>query len=68
MNTVFGKKRNRRERLPDIVVTEPLESLRTKIRLAAGKNKRPSGTPSGCDLLIEERRAERERELREEGW
>jgi hypothetical protein len=52
---------------PDILVTESWESVLAKIRLAAEENRR-TGKPSGCDTLLEDRRLERERELREEGW
>ena len=52
----------------DIIVTEPLNSLKEKLRLSAERDKRPTGAPSAADLLIEERRQERIRELIEEGW
>jgi len=53
---------------PDFVITEPPESLAAKMRLAAELDKRPEGTPSLFDELMEERRRERVRELEEEGW
>jgi hypothetical protein len=52
---------------PDILVTESWESVLAKIRLAAEADSR-AGRPSACDMLLEDRRLERERELREEGW
>ncbi|MGA3335029.1 MAG: hypothetical protein ABSC62_12795 [Terracidiphilus sp.] len=55
-------------RQPDFVITDPPEVVAEKILLATERNKLPAGMPSGTDLLLEERRLERERELAEEGW
>jgi len=49
------------------VVLDP-ETLDAKLRKLRAMRGVTAGGPSGTDLLIEERRLERERELREEGW
>jgi hypothetical protein len=53
---------------PDIVVTDPPEVVTEKIRLAERMNKRPPGVPSLFEELMEDRRRERERELRHESF
>ena len=49
------------------VVLRP-ETLATKLELIEKMYGCTSGGPSGTDMLLEDRRLERERELREEGW
>ena len=44
------------------------ETLTAKLALIKKMRGITAGGPSGTDMLIEERRRERERELREEGW
>jgi AbrB family looped-hinge helix DNA binding protein len=48
-----------------IVDAHSLEAQLQRIRSLRGIT---AGGPSMCDSLIEDRRRERERELREEGW
>lgn len=48
-----------------IVDAQSLEAKLQRIRSVRGIT---AGGPSMCDSLIEDRRRERERELREEGW
>jgi AbrB family looped-hinge helix DNA binding protein len=49
------------------IILEP-ETLEAKLRLIEAMRGCTAGGPSGTDLLLAERRQERERELREEGW
>jgi AbrB family looped-hinge helix DNA binding protein len=49
------------------IILEP-ETLAAKLRLIEENRGCTAGGPSGTDLLLAERRLERERELREEGW
>jgi AbrB family looped-hinge helix DNA binding protein len=49
------------------VVLDP-ETLAAKLRKIREMRGITKGGPSGTDLLLEERRLERARELREEGW
>jgi AbrB family looped-hinge helix DNA binding protein len=44
------------------------ETLAAKLRMIEGLRGMTAGGPSGTDLLLEDRRLERERELKEEGW
>ncbi|MGA9062111.1 MAG: AbrB/MazE/SpoVT family DNA-binding domain-containing protein [Terracidiphilus sp.] len=44
------------------------QSLAAKLRRIDEMKGCTSGFPSGTDTLLEDRRLERERELREEGW
>jgi AbrB family looped-hinge helix DNA binding protein len=48
-----------------IVDAQSLEAKLQRIRSMRGIT---AGGPSGTDILIEDRRRERERQLREEGW
>jgi hypothetical protein len=43
-------------------------SLEEKLRLIDEMRGCTAGLPSGTDMLLEDRRRERERELAEEGW
>lgn len=49
------------------IVLDP-ETLAAKLRKIKEMRGYTAGGPSMCDELIEDRRKERERELREEGW
>ncbi len=49
------------------VILEP-ETLAAKLRLIQAMRGITAGGPSGTDMLLEDRRLERERELAEEGW
>lgn len=49
------------------VVLRP-ETLATKLAMIRRMRGISAGGPSLCDELLEDRRRERERELREEGW
>lgn len=49
------------------VILDP-QSLAAKLRRIDEMKGCTSGFPSGTDMLLEDRRLERERELREEGW
>lgn len=49
------------------VVLRP-ETLAAKLALIEKMYGCTSGNPSGTDILLEDRRHDRERELREEGW
>ena len=49
------------------VVLDP-ETLAAKFRKIEQMRGITAGGPSGTDLLLEERRRERERELAEQGW
>jgi len=49
------------------VILEP-QTLAAKLRLIEELRGITAGGPSGTDMLIADRRLERERELREEGW
>jgi hypothetical protein len=60
--------RIRKMRQPDFVITDPPEVVAENILLAAERTKLPEDIPSGTDLLLEDRRLGRERELAEEGW
>jgi hypothetical protein len=53
---------------PGIVITDPPEIVAEKIRLAAAIEKAHKSALSGTDLLLEDRRIERERELPKEGF
>jgi AbrB family looped-hinge helix DNA binding protein len=44
------------------------ETLATKLAMIKKMRGITAGGPSLCDELLEDRRRERERELREEGW
>jgi bifunctional DNA-binding transcriptional regulator/antitoxin component of YhaV-PrlF toxin-antitoxin module len=44
------------------------ETLTAKLRMIEAMRGWTAGGPSGTDILLEDRRQERERELREEGW
>jgi len=45
-----------------------LDTIESRIQRIKALRGITAGGPSGTDLLLEERRLERERELREEGW
>lgn len=49
------------------VILEP-DTLAAKVRRIKAMRGCTAGGPSGTDLLLEDRRRERERELAEEGW
>jgi len=49
------------------VILDP-ETMAAKLRLIDDMHGSTAGHGSGTDLLLEERRNERERELAEEGW
>jgi hypothetical protein len=49
------------------VVRKPI-TLGDKLRLIDEMRGCTAGYPSGTDMLLEDRRIERERELAEEGW
>jgi AbrB family looped-hinge helix DNA binding protein len=49
------------------VILDP-QSLEAKLRRIKAMRGYTAGGPSGTDILLEDRRLERERELREEGW
>jgi AbrB family looped-hinge helix DNA binding protein len=49
------------------VILEP-ESLAAKLRRIDEMQGCTAGFPSGTDMLLEDRRLERERELAKEGW
>lgn len=49
------------------LVLEP-DTLAAKLRRISEMRGCTAGLPSGTDMLLEDRRIERERELREEGW
>jgi AbrB family looped-hinge helix DNA binding protein len=49
------------------VIIDP-ETLAAKLRKIDEMCGYTAGGPSGTDILLEDRRLERERELREEGW
>ena len=49
------------------VILDP-ETMAAKLRLIDDMHGSTAGHGSGTDLLLEERRLERERELAEEGW
>jgi hypothetical protein len=53
---------------PDFVITDPPEVVAEKLRWAAAVDQLPKGTLSGTDLLPEDRRSEREKELADEGF
>ena len=48
-----------------VLELDTVESRIAKMKALRGIT---AGLPSGTDLLLEDRRLERERELREEGW
>jgi hypothetical protein len=56
------------KRQPDIVVTDSPEVVAEKIRLAKKMNQRPPGEPSLFEELMEDRRREREHELKKHGF
>jgi len=49
------------------LILEP-ETLAAKLRLIKEMRGCTAGLPSGTDMLLEDRRLERARELAEEGW
>jgi antitoxin PrlF len=49
------------------LILEP-QTLAAKLRLIDEMQGCTAGLPSGTDMLLEDRRLERERELAEEGW
>ncbi len=49
------------------IVLDP-ETLAAKLRFIDAMCGYTAGGPSGTEILLEDRRLERERELREEGW
>jgi AbrB family looped-hinge helix DNA binding protein len=49
------------------LIIEP-QTLKAKIQHIKAMRGITAGRPSGTDMLLEDRRMERERELREEGW
>ena len=49
------------------VILEP-QTLAAKLRLIEEMHGCTAGGPSGTDMLLEDRRLERERELREDGY
>lgn len=49
------------------LILEP-QTLASKLRLIDEMQGCAAGYPSGTDLLLEDRRLERQRELEEEGW
>jgi AbrB family looped-hinge helix DNA binding protein len=49
------------------VIIDP-ETIAAKLRRIDEMCGYTAGGPSGTDILLEDRRLERERELREEGW
>lgn len=49
------------------LILEP-ETLAAKLRLIREMRGCTAGLPSGTELLLEDRRLERKRELEEEGW
>lgn len=49
------------------VILRP-ETLAAKLGLIEKMHGCTAGGPSGTDMLLEDRRLDRERELREEGW
>jgi AbrB family looped-hinge helix DNA binding protein len=49
------------------VVLRP-ETLAAKLKLIEKMHGYTAGGPSGTDVLLEDKRLDRERELREEGW
>jgi len=52
----------------DIPVARKSMTLEEKLRLIGDLRGLTAGGPSMCDMLLEDRRLERERELAEEGW
>lgn len=50
-----------------LVILDP-ETLTTKLQKIESMRGVTAGLPSGTDLLLEDRKRERERELREEGY
>jgi len=57
-----------KSRHPDFKITDPPELVAEKLKLAKKADKLLFGERSLCDELLEDRRLERERELREEGY
>jgi AbrB family looped-hinge helix DNA binding protein len=49
------------------LILEP-QTLAAKLRLIEAMRGCTAGLPSGTDMLLEDRRLERARELEEEGW
>ena len=49
------------------LILEP-ETLAAKLRKISEMRGCTAGLPSGTDILLEDRRLERQRELEEEGW
>jgi AbrB family looped-hinge helix DNA binding protein len=49
------------------LILEP-ETLTAKLRLISEMRGCTAGLPSGTEMLLEDRRLERRRELEEEGW
>ena len=57
-----------KSRQPDFVITDPPELVAEKLRLAKEADKLLFGERSLCDELLKDRRLERERELRKDGY
>jgi hypothetical protein len=57
-----------KSRHPDFVISDPPEVVAEKMRLAKETDRLLFGERSLCDELLEDRRRERERELREDGY
>ncbi|MGA3033626.1 MAG: AbrB/MazE/SpoVT family DNA-binding domain-containing protein [Terracidiphilus sp.] len=55
-----------RQEGPEIILKP--QSLEAELRRIKAMRGYTAGGPSGTDILLEDRRRERERELREEGW
>jgi AbrB family looped-hinge helix DNA binding protein len=49
------------------LILEP-DTLAAKLRILKELRGSTAGGPSGCDMLLEERRRDRERELAKDGW
>lgn len=49
------------------VILEP-DTLAAKLRILKELRGSTAGGPSGCDMLLEERHRDRERELAKDGW
>ena len=44
------------------------QTLASKLRILKQLRGSTAGGPSGCDMLLEERRLDREREMAKDGW
>jgi AbrB family looped-hinge helix DNA binding protein len=49
------------------LILEP-DTLAAKLRILKDLRGSTAGGPSGCDMLLEERHRDRERELAKDGW